>query len=62
MVPPHALMHIPEPARYYDRLVHFCVGRLLAYPTREVFLRVAKTRGRSSMGMRPWVKRRCGKC
>jgi putative membrane protein len=29
----------------YDRLVHFCFGLLLAYPVREVFLRVAKTRG-----------------
>lgn len=29
----------------YDRLVHFCFGLLLAYPMREVFLRVAKTRG-----------------
>ena len=29
----------------YDRLVHFCFGLLLAYPVREVFLRLAKTRG-----------------
>lgn len=29
----------------YDRLVHFCFGLLLAYPMRETFLRVAKTRG-----------------
>jgi putative membrane protein len=29
----------------YDRLVHFAFGLLLAYPMREVFLRVAKTRG-----------------
>lgn len=29
----------------YDRLVHFCFGLLLAYPMREVFLRVVKTRG-----------------
>lgn len=29
----------------YDRLVHFCFGLLLAYPMREVFLRVAQTRG-----------------
>ena len=29
----------------YDRLVHFSFGLLLAYPTRELFLRVAKTRG-----------------
>ena len=29
----------------YDRLVHFCFGLLLAYPMRETFLRVARTRG-----------------
>lgn len=29
----------------YDRLVHFCFGLLLAYPMREMFLRVAKARG-----------------
>ena len=29
----------------YDRLVHFCFGLLLAYPLRELFLRVARTRG-----------------
>ncbi len=29
----------------YDRLVHFSFGLLLAYPLRETFLRVAKTRG-----------------
>lgn len=29
----------------YDRLVHFCYGLLLAYPVREVFLRVADVRG-----------------
>jgi putative membrane protein len=29
----------------YDRLVHFSFGLLLAYPMRELFLRVAKTRG-----------------
>jgi putative membrane protein len=29
---------------HYDRLVHFSVGLLLAYPVREVFLRVASTR------------------
>ncbi len=29
----------------YDRLVHFCFGLLLAYPLREVFMRVAKVRG-----------------
>jgi putative membrane protein len=30
---------------HYDRLVHFCYGLLLAYPAREVFLRVADVRG-----------------
>jgi len=29
----------------YDRFVHFMFGLLLAYPMREVFLRVAKTSG-----------------
>lgn len=29
----------------YDRLVHFSFGLLLAYPMREMFLRVARTRG-----------------
>jgi len=30
---------------HYDRLVHFLYGLLLAYPVREVFLRVADVRG-----------------
>jgi putative membrane protein len=30
---------------HYDRLVHFAYGLLLAYPVREVFLRVAQVRG-----------------
>lgn len=30
---------------HYDRLVHFSYGLLLAYPLREVFLRVAQVRG-----------------
>jgi putative membrane protein len=30
---------------HFDRLVHFCYGLLLAYPIREVFLRVADLRG-----------------
>lgn len=30
---------------HYDRLVHFSYGLLLAYPLREVFLRVAEARG-----------------
>lgn len=30
---------------HFDRLVHFCYGLLLAYPVREMFLRVAQARG-----------------
>jgi putative membrane protein len=30
---------------HFDRLVHFCYGFLLAYPIREIFLRVADVRG-----------------
>lgn len=30
---------------YYDRLVHFCYGLLLAYPVREVFMRLTGMRG-----------------
>lgn len=30
---------------YYDRLVHFCYGLLLAYPVREVFVRITGMRG-----------------
>jgi putative membrane protein len=30
---------------HYDRFVHFCFGLFLAYPIREVFLRVADARG-----------------
>lgn len=29
----------------FDRIVHFCYGLLLAYPIREMFLRVANVRG-----------------
>lgn len=29
----------------YDRLVHFSFGFLMAYPVREVFMRLAKTKG-----------------
>jgi putative membrane protein len=29
----------------YDRVVHFCYGLLLAYPLRELFLRIAEVRG-----------------
>jgi putative membrane protein len=30
---------------HYDRLVHFSFGLMLAYPAREIFLRVANARG-----------------
>ena len=30
---------------HYDRFVHFCFGLLLAYPCREVFIRIAGARG-----------------
>lgn len=30
---------------HFDRLVHFCYGLLLAYPIREVFIRIANVRG-----------------
>lgn len=30
---------------HFDRLVHFCFGLLLAYPIRELFVRVAQARG-----------------
>ena len=29
----------------FDRVVHFCYGLLLAYPVREVFLRIASVKG-----------------
>ena len=29
----------------YDRLVHFCFGLLLAYPVREIFVRITRSRG-----------------
>jgi len=29
----------------YDRLVHFCFGLLLAYPVREIFVRITRARG-----------------
>jgi putative membrane protein len=29
----------------FDRVIHFCYGLLLAYPVREIFLRVADVRG-----------------
>lgn len=34
-----------ESRNMYDRLVHFSFGFLLAYPIREVFLRIAKVKG-----------------
>ena len=30
---------------HYDRIVHFCFGFLFAYPFREVFMRIGKTKG-----------------
>lgn len=30
---------------HYDRIVHFSFGLLMAYPVREIFLRVANTKG-----------------
>jgi putative membrane protein len=30
---------------HYDRLVHLCYGLLLAYPIREIFLRIGEARG-----------------
>ena len=30
---------------HFDRAVHFCYGLLLAYPVREVFIRIASVRG-----------------
>jgi len=30
---------------HFDRLVHFCFGLLLAYPIRELFIRIAGVRG-----------------
>jgi putative membrane protein len=30
---------------HYDRFVHFCFGLLLAYPCREIFVRIAGARG-----------------
>ena len=30
---------------HFDRIIHFCYGLLLAYPIREIFLRVVNVRG-----------------
>jgi len=30
---------------HYDRLVHFCFGLLMAYPVREIFIRIVRVRG-----------------
>ena len=38
------LLHL-DSRNYYDRLVHFSFGFLLAYPIRELFMRVAGARG-----------------
>lgn len=34
-----------ESRNMYDRLVHFCFGFLLAYPMREVFVRISRAKG-----------------
>ena len=34
-----------EDRNMYDRLVHFCFGLLLAYPVREVFMRLSDAKG-----------------
>lgn len=34
-----------SPRNHYDRLVHFAFGLTMAYPVREVFVRVARVRG-----------------
>jgi len=40
------LVELNDPGRnHFDRLAHFCYGLLLAYPIREVLLRVAGVRG-----------------
>jgi len=36
---------VAEGRNHYDRLVHLCYGLLLAYPVREVFVRVADAKG-----------------
>lgn len=38
------VLHLGD-RNYFDRLVHFCFGFLLAYPIRELFMRVAGARG-----------------
>ena len=42
---PDPLLGLGWQRNHYDRLVHFLYGLLFAYPTREVFLRVAAVRG-----------------
>lgn len=37
--------HLGLARNHYDRIVHFSFGLLMAYPIREVFLRVAHTKG-----------------
>jgi len=36
---------VHQTRNHYDRLVHFSFGLMLAYPAREIFLRVANARG-----------------
>ena len=38
------MLHLGE-RNYFDRMVHFLFGFLLAYPIRELFMRVAGARG-----------------
>jgi putative membrane protein len=42
--PLNRMLHLGD-RNYFDRLVHFCFGFLLAYPIRELFMRVAGARG-----------------
>src|SRR2546421_6908891 len=42
--PLNGILHLDQ-RNYYDRLVHFSFGFLLAYPIRELFMRVASARG-----------------
>src|SRR6185436_5555953 len=42
--PLNEMLHLGD-RNYFDRLVHFLFGFLLAYPIRELFMRVAGARG-----------------
>ncbi len=45
-VPYPEWLGLPEGGRnHYDRLVHFLYGLLIAYPMREIFLRIADAKG-----------------